>query len=394
MHPEDRCLFRMKWQGNLFLDTALPFGLRSAPKIFSAVADGLLWAMACNGIQEGIHYLDDFLLAGKADTLECASALDTAFRTCREVGFPVAMNKVEGASTNLTFLGILFDTAAGQLHLPQDKLGKILHELERWSQRKVCTKRELLSIIGLLQHIASIVKPGRIFLRHLINLSKIPRQLHHRVCLNKGVSSDLLWWSMFIKHWNGCSVLPNPSQKFSLHSDASGSWGCGRIGKKIGFNISGQKVSSYQEIATKELLPIVWAACVWSRFCFSAHITCFCDNMAVVHMLNNCSAKDDCLMHLMRCLHFVSAHYHFSISAVHIAGKTNVAADALSRDSRDSFLLLSPQACKTPTVIPEAIFCHCLMSETYRDMVEWTAVTNGSILVPLTEAEQWCCYCN
>ena len=48
VHPEDRCLLGMKWQGDLFLDTALPFGLRSA------VADGLLWAMACNGIQEGI----------------------------------------------------------------------------------------------------------------------------------------------------------------------------------------------------------------------------------------------------------------------------------------------------------------------------------------------------
>ena len=179
VHPEDRCLLGMKGQGDLVLDTAFPSGLRLAPKIFSAVADGLLWAMVCNGIQEGIHYLDDFLLAGKADTLEFASLLDTAFRTCHEVGFPVARNKVEGPSTNSTFLGILFDTAAGELHLPQEKLGRILHELERWSQRKVCTKRELLSITGLLQHAASIVKPGHIFLRHLINLSKIPRQLHH-----------------------------------------------------------------------------------------------------------------------------------------------------------------------------------------------------------------------
>ena len=257
VHPEDRCFLRMKWQGNLFLDTALPFGLRSTPKIFSAVADGLLWAMACNGIQEDIHYLDDFLLAGKADTLECASALDTGFRTCHEVGFPVAMNKVEGPSTNLTFLGILFDTAAGQLHLPQDKLGRILHELERWSQRKVCTKRELLSIIGLLQHAASIVKPGRIFLRHMINLSKIQRQLHHRVRLNKGARSDLLWWSMFIKHWKGCSVLPNPSRKFSLHSDASGSWGCGVYWEENWFQYKWPEGLQLPGIATKELLPIV-----------------------------------------------------------------------------------------------------------------------------------------
>jgi len=37
VHPEDRPLLGMEWKGKLFVDTALPFGLRSAPKIFLAV---------------------------------------------------------------------------------------------------------------------------------------------------------------------------------------------------------------------------------------------------------------------------------------------------------------------------------------------------------------------
>jgi len=35
----------MSWEGQVFVDTTLPFGLRSAPIIFSAVADALLWIM-------------------------------------------------------------------------------------------------------------------------------------------------------------------------------------------------------------------------------------------------------------------------------------------------------------------------------------------------------------
>ena len=31
----------MVWEDNLYVDTVLPFGLRSAPAIFSAVADTL-----------------------------------------------------------------------------------------------------------------------------------------------------------------------------------------------------------------------------------------------------------------------------------------------------------------------------------------------------------------
>ena len=39
VHPEDRYLLGRKWQGNYFIDMALPFGLRSAPFFFSSVAD-------------------------------------------------------------------------------------------------------------------------------------------------------------------------------------------------------------------------------------------------------------------------------------------------------------------------------------------------------------------
>ena len=63
VHPDDRELLAVTWRSNIFLDAALPFGLRSAPKIFSAVADAMLFVMFQNGVGEAIHYLDDFLFA-------------------------------------------------------------------------------------------------------------------------------------------------------------------------------------------------------------------------------------------------------------------------------------------------------------------------------------------
>ena len=42
-HLQDRHLFSMSWKGNLSIDPVLPFGLRSAPKIFNALADALQW---------------------------------------------------------------------------------------------------------------------------------------------------------------------------------------------------------------------------------------------------------------------------------------------------------------------------------------------------------------
>ena len=39
VHPEDWTLLGMQWHGQHFMDTRLPFGLRSSPKIFKATAD-------------------------------------------------------------------------------------------------------------------------------------------------------------------------------------------------------------------------------------------------------------------------------------------------------------------------------------------------------------------
>ena len=41
VHPCDQPLLGMQWKGDVYIDQMLPFGLRSAPTIFSALADAL-----------------------------------------------------------------------------------------------------------------------------------------------------------------------------------------------------------------------------------------------------------------------------------------------------------------------------------------------------------------
>ena len=45
VHLDDRFLFGMKWRGEYFVDLALPFGLWSAPFIFSFIANLLEWIL-------------------------------------------------------------------------------------------------------------------------------------------------------------------------------------------------------------------------------------------------------------------------------------------------------------------------------------------------------------
>ena len=43
VHPHDRHLLGLSWEGQLYVDAVLTFGLRSAPKMFNALADALQW---------------------------------------------------------------------------------------------------------------------------------------------------------------------------------------------------------------------------------------------------------------------------------------------------------------------------------------------------------------
>ena len=183
VHPEDRPLFGMVWGGELYLDTALPFGLRSVPKFFNALADGLQWILEEQGI-DVIHYLNDFMCFEPPGEKSDLRALGGALSTCARLGVRIAAHKTEGPAHVITFLGIEVDTVAQEVRLPMEKLRRLQREIRSWSSRKSCTNRELLSLVGQLQHAGCVVRPGHTFLRRMISLSTIPKELHHRVRLN------------------------------------------------------------------------------------------------------------------------------------------------------------------------------------------------------------------
>ena len=98
-------------------------------------------------------------------------------------------------------------------------------------------------------------------------------------------------------------------------------------------------------------MPIVLGGMVWGKEWRGMRVCCHCDNMSVVEVLNNGYSRDATLMHLLRSLFFVSEHHQFIVEAVHIPGKENVQADALSRNCMSSFFQMVAGVDQQPTQI-------------------------------------------
>ena len=350
VHPEDRFLLGVNWRDQVYIDPMLPFGLRSAPKIFNAVADALEWCLRADGIRHVFHYLDDFVVLGAPGSDECSRALEKLRSRCTELGIPLAAHKCEGPSTKITFLGIVIDTSVGELSLPAEKLNHLRDLLEDWEDRKSCSLKDLESLIGYLNHACKVICPGRSFLRRMIDLLHRTHNKYHPIRLNRDFRSDLQWWRRFAAGWNGTSYIAT-SLTSCFSSDASGNWGCGTWHSHLWFQWKWGTVSIQLPIVVKELLPILLAAIVWGRLWHAQKVLCYCDNQAVVAILQSRSSKHYQIMHLLRCLFFVEAYFHFSLVATYVTSKDNIIADNLSRNNLSSFFSKVPTASKAPAQI-------------------------------------------
>ncbi len=131
-------LLGMHWEGHVYVDKTLPFGLRSVPNLlFTAIADALQWVMQQRGVRGLFHYIDDFItigasLTGAPLTSECKDNVDVMKPIYDETGVPTKPEKDESPTTTIGFLGVELDSIAMEVQLPQAKLEQLATTLATW----------------------------------------------------------------------------------------------------------------------------------------------------------------------------------------------------------------------------------------------------------------------
>ena len=133
---------------------------------------------------------------------------------------------MEGPSVSLTFLGIELDTRRMIRSLPAHKLTELPSLFREWLPRKAWKVKELQSLVVKLQHACKVVRPGRTFLRRMLESLRGLGKLQHWVRLNASFKMVALLLGM----WNRVAILENnqmEGREVQLYTDTSGSFGCG-----------------------------------------------------------------------------------------------------------------------------------------------------------------------
>ena len=238
----------------------LLFDLRSAPYIFTSIADTVQWTATHNHEFDFLrHYLDDSLTLGPPASPVCYNNLQACLQLCSKLGLPLHPDKLEGPSACLSILGIELVSSTLQTWLPPQKRERVITLLGTWVGKRFCRWREPDSLIRHLHHACKVAPPGRTFLSHMINLLCTFRRDDPPIRLNQEFQWDLTWWHEPFQSWDGLSFFQMsqwaPLPDFQVSSDASGSLGYKAIFNTHWFSGAWTASQKSHSIAYKGLSP-------------------------------------------------------------------------------------------------------------------------------------------
>ena len=354
IHPNDRHHFGLRWDfGNgpfLVTDNFLCFGSKCSAYIFNRLTDAVSRYMRKQGYC-CFNYLDDFIII--TDSYDsCCQAQNVLISTLRSVGFYISWRKVCSPTQYCRYLGIDIDAKYQRLLLPNDKLLKLEIELKFWSNKKTATKLQMQRLCGILNFCCKVVRGGRIYMFHMIQLLK-SFNTKRRIELPDSFFDDLAWWSTFAQSFNGYADFFDPEQNsIDLYTDAcldglaatcNNDFYQARVlpcddeflhcfAATDNTYIVYVPIEHAANINVLELIAILISLFRWSNLMKNCRVISYCDNLQVCYNLSKDKTKNSLSNECLRHLFWLCARNNIYISPVYIPSRCNVHADYLSRN--------------------------------------------------------------
>ena len=342
INPCDYWLLLFEWQGKFYVDMFLPFGLRTAPRIFNLFAEALHWVLATLNEWNVTHYLDDFLFVFPPGT-DIAPFSAEFDRILNEFGLSKAAEK-DSDGCVVIHLGFEFDSVKMLVTLPPNKKQRAVDAVNSLLSSPTITLNELESTLGFLSHCCQVVPLGRPFLRQLFSLlcycSK-GRRLR-RIYIPHAAKEDLRWWQHFLQSWSAVSMIQPTREVHDVATDASGVKGIGGVYKRQVFSERTPSRHRSKHIDWKEMFAVLHAFLLWHEHWRGGQVRLACDNTVVVDAICKRSVKGKTIRPLQS-IFLLAALYDIDLMAFWIPSEENIVADAASRHDYDKLANLGLQ---------------------------------------------------
>ena len=154
------------WKGKAYQFSCLPFGLSSAPWVFTKITRPIMTVLRSMGLRT-ITYIDDILILAESET-QAREHTAALIILLENLGLVINHSKSQTTPSQVTeFLEFSIDSWSMELKLPGDKIKKLRGEARRLLSQTCNNALALSTILGKLNHTTQAISPVPLFYRDL-----------------------------------------------------------------------------------------------------------------------------------------------------------------------------------------------------------------------------------
>ena len=331
------------WRGWVYFFVSFVWGCRHAGYcgqwLTSAVSfiHAKLGFELTNQLFNILNYADDFAGA-EAELSRAQLSFDTLGQLLFDIGLDESKSKATPPSTEMTYLGVCFDTVNMCMRVDRDKVTELKSELLKWSRKTVAKKQELQSILGKLLWVSRTVRFSRVFVSRIIaEIRKLTSQ-STKTTLSLEIRKDFLWWDKYLEAFSGVELIPPTTVCQSVLGDAypqgGGSWNP-VLSEYFSMRFPEYMCSPDTPIHIKEFVIVLLCIRMWGVNWAGQRIVIYCDNDSVCDTCTYQKPHDRDMQKLLREFLFWVCRYNFFPIVHKIGTKENHIADFISRNHNE-----------------------------------------------------------
>lgn len=335
--PDHQDFLKFQWQGQIWKFQSLPFGLSSAPQMFTKLMKPIVALWRRLGIRF-IMYLDDMLIMARTQE-ESRQHLATIVKVLMALGFIINLSKsITTPTQRLVFLGFTLDSCKMTISLPGSKLHALRKLARKMMKKKEATIQELARLLGTMVAAQPAILPAPLYYRHLERMKSQSLRKGHsyesQVEITPEMRMELQWWSGESCHHNG-RPLRIKQWDMTIESDASKmGWGAFSQEKSTGGPWTPQ-----EKLHSINYLELLAAFLALKSFVTTRGVTVLLrmDNISAIAFLNRMGGTHSKLLSdlAVEIWKWCLARDVF-IHAEHLPGVENTRADWESRHVEES----------------------------------------------------------
>lgn len=333
VHSSCRIFLRFYFDGILYEWVVLPFGLNTAPYVFTKIMKPVVKYLRQRGVLSVI-YIDDKLILGKTH-MECQNNVNLSVSLLKRLGFLINLKKSELIpKQSCKFLGFILDSVSFTLKNTQDKIASTNNLLEKMLARESSSIEDFASLIGKLVSLCPATKYGWLYTKILEGdkfraLKSCNYNYKSSMIISNQAKKDMQWWLKNLQE-SFCS-LEQPDFDVTIFTDASRSgWGA-KMGDQEVFGFWNKEEQTHH-INFLELRAVLLALESLANNLRQKRILLRIDNTTAISYINKMGGiQYENFNKLSREIWIWAEEREVTLYASYIKSADNVEADALSR---------------------------------------------------------------